>query len=242
MQAQEVSQNILSRVFKIRKLSSPEFGSSFTIEVDDRQYLITAKHVLQAIRDNDSIEIMQNNAWKEYKVKVIDVSPSGVDIVALALPSVISPTLPLGVSGTNFFISQTAYFLGFPFGLQAGGESLNNGFPLPLVKRGMFSAFIQSPDDFLIVYLDGLNNKGFSGGPIVCVDDKTKQLTAVAVVSSYISNTEPIIETSDVLKPENLRKDTGRVVYVNSGIVQGHSLKPAIDAIKKKPIGPLITK
>ena len=45
-EAQMVPQNVLTRVFNLRMGSQTATG--FTIEVDNRQYLVTARHVINA--------------------------------------------------------------------------------------------------------------------------------------------------------------------------------------------------
>jgi hypothetical protein len=57
--AQLVTNNVLQRVFLIKYKKS--IGSSFTLDVDGKQYLITAKHILKGIQTKDQIEIFHNN-------------------------------------------------------------------------------------------------------------------------------------------------------------------------------------
>jgi S1-C subfamily serine protease len=188
---QEVSSNILQRVFLIKY--GQKFGSSFTIDVQNRQYLVTARHIVNGIKDGDSIEIFHDNQWKSVKVKPLYTEPSKVDIVVLVLPMQISPSHPLELSSSGLFVSQNTYFLGFPYGLNMEGKTLNNGYPLPFVKQGICSAFYFSPNKFTVIFVDGINNPGFSGGPMVYVDQTTKKLTVAAVVSAYRSQEDKVL-------------------------------------------------
>ncbi len=52
-----ITTNIINRTFHIKANNS--FGTAFSIEVNDDQYLISAKHVVESIlfHNGDSIEI-----------------------------------------------------------------------------------------------------------------------------------------------------------------------------------------
>lgn len=65
-----VPQNILSRAFSIR--TGPERGTAFTIEVDGRQYLITARHVAEHLASSRKLEIFQDSKWKEIRISNAD--------------------------------------------------------------------------------------------------------------------------------------------------------------------------
>ena len=60
---------------------------------------------------------------------------------------------------------QDVYFLGFPYGLHGDMSALSNDLPFPFVKKGIISLFHN--DGVNRIYLDGHNNPGFSGGPVV---------------------------------------------------------------------------
>ena len=60
--------------------------SGFTIEVDDRQYLLTAKHSFEGIKEGDSIQVFRDSKWYSITVKPIYCEPTQVDIIVLALP------------------------------------------------------------------------------------------------------------------------------------------------------------
>jgi hypothetical protein len=81
-----------------------------------------------------------------------------------------------------------------------------------------------------ILYVDGYNNPGFSGGPIVFVDLKEKKLKVAAVVSGYR------MQLADIYIYEK-DKATALKAVTNSGLLIGYTIDAAIDAIKNKPIG-----
>ncbi len=79
-----------------------------------------------------------------------------------------------------------------------------------------------------IFYVDGYNNPGFSGGPIVFLDLKEKKLKVAAVVSGYRNQLADIYEKD---------KATALKAVTNSGLLLGYTIDCAVDAIKNKPIG-----
>ena len=239
LKTQEITSDILSRVFLIKYQNT--FGSSFTIEVDGRQYLLTARHIVNGIKDGDKIEILQNDGWKEITVKPLYIDLAEIDIVVLIPPSQLSPAWPLEPSVERLILGQKVYFLGFPFGLRMEGRPLNYPSPIPFVKSGICSAII-SPR----VFLDAFNNPGFSGGPIVFVDQYTRKLKVCGVVEGFRFQEDKVFRKvpKKNKKPgeEDDLVETDMVTQSNTGIVIGFNIKSAIDVILKNPIGPQIKK
>jgi S1-C subfamily serine protease len=220
----QVTANALQRVFYI------EFGevraSSFVIEVTGRQYLITARHVVLTIKDGDEIKLNLENEWRPYRVKRIPVEPFEADVAVLALPSVLGALLPTVVSLDGLFLSEQVYFLGFPYGLSLPGVLRHDGAPFPFVKHGIVAS-MGAAGAVRRLYLDGHNNPGFSGGPIVR-RGANGETQIVGVVSGYRPEDEKIVQEG---------KDTGLRYSSNTGIVIGFSIEYALKAIAKRPIG-----
>lgn len=84
--------NIFARVFHIGYLGKT--GTAFTIDVDNRQYLVTAKHVVKGLSFPGIIQIFHDKQWKNMEVKPIWCTNPSVDIVVLAPPERLSPALP----------------------------------------------------------------------------------------------------------------------------------------------------
>jgi hypothetical protein len=91
--AHQVTSNILQRVFLINY--GEKFGTSFTIEVQKRQYLISARHVLEGIKNNNTVMVFHENTWKSITVRSLYIEPKEIDIIVLALPEQLSPTSPI---------------------------------------------------------------------------------------------------------------------------------------------------
>jgi S1-C subfamily serine protease len=225
-----VSSNVLQRTFELKYGSKT--GTSFTMDVEGRQYLITARHMVAGIKKDGQIEIKKDGQWQPTSVKTFFPSPESVDIAVLAPTSPISPSLSLPpASAADYYLSQDVYFLGFPYGLSMDAKNLNAGFPLPFVKKGIISAFVHAEAGTQILVIDGLNNPGFSGGPVVVSDLKNRQLTVAGVISSYRFQEDRIFEEG---------KETNLKVRSNSGLVLAYGIRKALDVIKANPVGALL--
>ena len=226
--ANPITANVLQRVFLIKYGNN--YGTAFTIEVDNKQYLITAKHNLPEVKESKvDIELFHNKKWKKLTLNIINLDNPDVDIIVLVPPIQLSPVLPFEPSLSNAIISQDVFFLGFPYMLNFDtGEKINRKFPLPFIKKGILSAIDSSNTKAIILYVDGHNNPGFSGGPIVFWDKKIKKYKVGGVIKGYKQ------EKSKVF---NKNLDTGLQTYTNTGIILGYSIKHAVEAIKNNPIG-----
>lgn len=206
-------------------------GTCFTIDIGRRQYIVTAKHVVDSI--TDSVEILRDGTYKEIPISVIGHGNGDIDISVLTTNSQLSPTHPLPASSEGIVLAQDVYFLGFPYGLANSIENIqtiNRGFPVPLVKKGIVSAFYDENDTTKFL-LDAHNNPGFSGGPVVFrrpEDSYTGELKVAAVISSYRYALEPVYQ-NDV--------QTTLTYKYNTGIVFATGISHAVDLIMNNPVG-----
>ena len=218
--------NILQRTFRIRYGGST--GTCFTVDVDDRQYIVTARHIVSSIAGQDVVEMQHENTWKSLAVELVGHARGDIDVTVLAPPIQLSPTYPLLTGTAGIVLSQDVYFLRFPYDLADDGGTLNRNFPIPLVKKGILSAF--QVDGMKTLLLDGHNNPGFSGGPVVCqiVNDRSNELTAIGIVSGYRNEPKPIYAGQD---------KTPFTYYDNTGIVVATAIDHALDLIRENPLG-----
>ena len=98
--------------------------------------------------------------------------------------------------------------------------------------------------------LDGINNEGFSGGPVLVATGINQR--AFAVISGFHQEPLEVLpaaspgqkQTSSVppsprlpgKKPKEPKKE---IVNANSGFILAFDIGPAIQAIQDNPIGPL---
>lgn len=220
--ASMVPSNILTRVFCLK--IGDQQGTGFTIEVDGRQYLITARHLVSKAPSRGTIEILRDSQWLKIDYQTILVEPTTVDIAVLALPIQISNLLPIELGFKSSYLSQAVFFVGFPYGLSVDGRAINGGFPIPLVKHGIIASLGFNHDPFLV---DGINNPGFSGGPVVRAEVGSSPII-LGVISAYRAEQATVYA-------ENVK--TGLTVGLNTGLLVAYPIELALDAIAKNPIG-----
>lgn len=225
-----ITSEIIQQVYAISFLNST--ATAFTVRVDNKQYLITAKHVLEdglgnPIGEKLSISIKNRGAWVPYPVQLVGVGDDQHDIVVLAgqYPLVRFPEIELGTIGMLY--GQEVYFLGFPFGFEGNVGEANNHYPFPYVKKAVVS-LLDGMNGVNIV-LDGINNKGFSGGPVAFKNSKGSWQIA-GVIAGYTAYSEPVIHSSS--------QTVSPYIYMaNTGLINACPIAVGLDLIKQKPIG-----
>lgn len=220
-----VPSNILQRTFHIKY--GQAIGTCFTIDVDNKQYLVTARHVVDGVSNSDTIDIFNDDKWHSLNCSLVGNAKADADISVLALDIQLSPTHPLPVTG-HFYLSQDAYFIGYPYGMFGNVGKTNSDFPVPFVKKGIISSFGDDPDGIYIIYLDGHNNPGFSGGPVVCQILGTQDCMVIGVISGFRFEEEPIFIGDN---------QTNLAYKYNTGIIVSVHIKHALEIIETNPIG-----
>ena len=235
-----ITTNVIHRTFHIRygKLT----GTAFAIDRDDRQYLITARHVVRGIAPGDTVELFHERRWKNIAVDVVGVGSDDIDVAVLACPIQMAPPHTLEASSAGLIYSQPVYFLGFPFGWDSGMDNINRDLPVPFVKAGVLSAMIAGNKSR--IYIDAHGNKGFSGGPVVFVPNggPTNEFWVAGIVAEAPRpRLEAVVDRSG--KPI-LDKDGRPVAHFaeNQGFVMAFNIRHATDLIEANPVGfPLTT-
>jgi hypothetical protein len=239
-------------------------GSTFALDLDQREYWVTVKHILTGATHPPYGSIKSKTAqlrilnpggegeeWIPRNFSVLDPGVD-IDIVVLAPsePILTDPLPNMLTDSLEFMLGGDCEFLGFPHG---GGwrATFDNGkrFWMPYVKHCHVSAFTQDMNKKIWV-LDGINNPGFSGGPVTFRTGSQQKI--VAVVSGYITEPTDVVPSvpASPAKPDARtvpKKSIGphepphpkETVNLNSGFIVAFDISYAIEAIKKNPIGPL---
>jgi S1-C subfamily serine protease len=216
-----ITANVISRVFRI-KVDGAE-GTAFAIEVDNREYLVTAKHVAESVTAEQEIELFAHGGWTDLRVEPVGHAPADVDISVLAARvRLTGANLSLPATSAGIVYGQEVYFLGFPYGYP-GLSFDGTGYPLPFVKRATVSMFHGA-----VFLLDGHNNPGFSGGPVVFRKPGEQQMHVAAVVSGYRYVDEPVYSGPN---------PTPLTYQYNTGIIVAHGIDAAFELIAAKPVG-----
>jgi hypothetical protein len=239
----------------------------FSLDVDNRQYWITAKHILTGAEHppygsvtSQSVSLMvldptaPGQTWVPAAFTVIDTEKD-VDIVVLAPQNLLfeSPIPSVTASSDGAFFGGDCEFLGFAYG--GGWHASYGGTPywMPFVKRctiaagpsdipgGMPAMPVVGPSFWV---LDGINNEGFSGGPVIFRTGADQRI--MAVISGYLKEPADVVNAAtNAPPPANAQTNPTapqpkETVYLNSGFIVAFDISYAIDAIHSNPIGPLV--
>lgn len=217
-----ITSNVIHRIFRIRWGDS--IGTAFTIDVDNKQYLVTAQHVVKGLHDKAQLSVFGNQNWKPLDVNLVGHCASGIDISVLAPSQQLTTAgLPIEPTAAGLIYGQEVFFLGFPYNFFVDVIFTDEGYPLPFVKRATASCF-----DANVLLLDGHNNPGFSGGPVVFGAPGQMVLKVAAVISGFKAVSEPVLNNGT---PTNLS------YWHNTGIIVSYSIKYALELIQANPIG-----
>jgi hypothetical protein len=233
--AQIPTSNVLYRVLRIRTPTAT--GSAFTIEVDGKQYLITARHVLGSFGGEGEIELWLDRRWSRIRARAIYPSRAAVDIAALDLGRPVTVSLPLEPSSGGLTLGQQVYFLGYPDGLAGSGPAPPGFGEIPFLKSGIVSALDDRDPEASILYLDGQNNPGFSGGPIVFWHTASSSFRVAGVVRGYRNEALPVLKREKLDDPE-AKPYRDLYTRANSGIVVGFDILHIVQAIREQAPAP----
>jgi S1-C subfamily serine protease len=198
-------------------------GTAFKVDYKGRVFLITARHVVSGLAATEStIQVQRTGAWQDFKIrKKLLPSSDAVDIAILQTDETVSQPYKIQWQDRKGVTSgQQVWFLGYPYGL---GTHFSDA-DIPFIKRGTMSAIDASNPDAILFYIDGFNNPGFSGGPIIYWDFSERVIKILGVVQGYRSESAKVVING-------VENDTA--LLVNSGILVGYGIKHAFDAIEK---------
>lgn len=225
-------------------------GTAFFVNRKRKQYLVTARHVVENINNEDIISIYYDGRSLNLRTKLIgkgdSVSP-GIDVAVLALERPHKYALKLKNSSNLPSIGQQVYLLGFPIDL-LDQPKISDGLPPPLIKGAIYSGTIPDEKQNKQHLLDGYLNPGFSGSPAIFQDGDVQsgEFRLFGLVSSRR------IENFDVrCKVDNSEHEkifSNMEIEGNSGIVFCPSIETIKQLIDENPLGckvfpdPLIAK
>jgi len=239
--------NILTRMTMIE--SRYGRGSTFSVDVDQREYWITAKHILTGAEHppygsvtsaSVSLKILdpaaQGERWLPVNFAVIDAGID-IDIVVLAPPQPLlkNPVPNLDTTPGGVLLGGDCEFLGFPYGggWQAKFDN-EQWYWMPFVKHCYVSNIPGVEPKIWI--LDGVNNAGFSGGPVIFRTGPDQKI--FGVVSGYHTEPAEVVSSAKAANSVPAKKKKQKV-NLNSGFILAYDVAYAMNAIHLHPIGPL---
>lgn len=222
-----VPDEILQRTIFIK--AGNEAGTAFAVDYQGKLYLVTARHVVAGLpAEHATIQIWQENQWKDFHtVKTIYPSSDEVDIAIFETNEKVATPYRVTISDTGGpTMGQQVWFLGYPWGI---ASRFKNGKGAPFIKRGTMSAIDATNPDSIVLYIDGFNNPGFSGGPIVFWEFSKHEYEILGVVKGYREDSAKVIVNGQHVDTQLL---------VNSGILVGYSIvhvTRALEESRKQP-------
>lgn len=221
-----LSSRELANTFKIK--FDKHSGTTFLIDFNNENYYVTARHLFPKQKANDTVEIelVHNSISKTIKGILLFHKKAQIDI-AVIKPINKAPLIKaFSLENRPMTIGDNGFFLGYPLDLHTiGANDINNGFPLALVKRANLSG-TRVMDDIVVHLLDGHNNPGFSGGPIV-FKDRTKPSDHIwylaGVVVAYYNQNKQTNFGSSILNYDE-----------NSGIIVSYGTRHIIEIVENK--------
>lgn len=169
--------------------------------------------------------------WLPEKFTVLQPADD-VDVVVLIGDGVILTDVHPSPAPTSkgFMLGGNCEFLGFAYGGGWRAKFETGKYWLPYIKRCGISGM---DGDTHLLILDGINNAGFSGGPVIT--GTGNDLNIIAVISGYSLEPTEVIR-GDPKAAVDAPKDT---VRVNSGFILAYDISIATDLINKNPTGPI---
>jgi hypothetical protein len=233
--------NILQRVMMIEY--NKERGTVFSMDIEGREYWVTARHILTGAKSkpfgrypDKTVDVKLLNPggdgeqWLSEKFKVLQ-PVEDVDVAVLVpianILTDVQPSPPAKSEGMLF--GGNCEFLGYAYG---GGWrakwDTGKSYWMPYIKRCGVSGM---DTDTHLWILDGINNAGFSGGPVI--HGTGADLKIAAVISGYVQ--EPTDVIRGAADAPAAPKDR---VNLNSGFILAYDISYAVDLIKANPTGP----
>ena len=217
---------VLKRVFQVQYGGG--LGTCFAIDVDGKQYIVSARHILGSIQGEAEILLRQEKQWKSCNVRLVGHGAGDVDISVVAAPLQLAPVTDMEANMDGLTYGQDVYFLGFPYGQGDEAHQLLRGFPLPFVKKAIVSCVDEEPNGPHPLFLNGHGNPGFSGGPVVFRRGNQSSLHVAAVIASFQAAMQPVYFMGMRLPLK---------YKYNTGIIVAYLIHHAVDLIRKRPSG-----
>ena len=206
----------------VRVVCGTSSGTGFVLDHKRDQYVVTARHVVES---NAPVEVLLRGKPVSVMLTALAPSLSDADVAVFRLNRPITPPgLPLAADMAGMVYGQDAYFLGFPLGMTF---DLEDGY-FPLVKRCTISGMNQKHQGRKILLLDGWNNPGFSGAPVVfrppTAAGAGEPMRVAGIVTAYAQQAESVTIGGCIVAEAQ--------VLLNSGIIIAEQITRATEIIE----------
>jgi S1-C subfamily serine protease len=203
-------------------------GTGFFVFEHNLPYLVTARHMFPDGTEGSSIRlyVRTSQAWTTLAVKLHFPENDRVDVAVLTVDDYQEKSASGFVfCDEHLSLGDEGIFLGYPYGLETdpnlGGANIPEAYAgrvVPFAKRATFSGVIRlgsRADDELIV-LDGMNNEGFSGGPLIFSSGASVPCVA-GVVVAYRNMALAVYDEKLQKTVQSVKSNTGLIYAVPAG-------------------------
>ncbi|WP_312490156.1 trypsin-like peptidase domain-containing protein [Sphingomonas sp.] len=162
-------------------------GTAFVYHKNGLTLFVTAQHVLGHAVAGGFIYVKKPSGWAKFELNGVTSHPAGQDAATFGLVDFdITISHKFSYPGESpLALGQEIKFIGFPHGLENTASS-PSGFSTPLVRTAFFSGVIIDPSTGKkLLILDGLNNPGYSGGPVWAPGPTQDEPTLLGLISGY---------------------------------------------------------
>lgn len=212
-------------------------GTAFTVDIEGRQYIVTAKHVIQGVMPA-TVEIKLDD-WTAIPVTLVGRGQGQQDVLVLATNRQVSAVFPVDVGIDGLILGQSVRFLGYFPGVRTSPLPGYKKRGAPLVMSGIVSGinFEEVEGEGPSLWIDGHVNKGFSGGPVVFQPAQAPSVEEcrwkiAGVISGYVNAP---VEVRTIAGGQ-----TEAVAISNAGLLLAIPIKTVRDLATKNPIGFLL--
>src|SRR3990167_5454230 len=133
-----ITANVFNRVFFIK---ASQYGTAFTIAVDNREYLVSARHLFESPADTKNIKVLYDKKWLDVEVRPVGVCNGEIDVAVFAMDLSLTPkeyVVPPTSEGA--VLGQDVYFAGFPYKMWTNVGAVMAYRPAPFIKKGTLSS------------------------------------------------------------------------------------------------------
>ncbi len=220
--------NILTRVFWLSFKGRPR-GTAFAVDVEGRQYVVTAWHVARDCEHRPAILFRQNEQLVSFENKLRFIGENiDSDVAVFAADQILVPKdFDVSLGSADLYYGSIGYALGFPSALTSKEIGfLPEGKPLPVPALAV--AYFNSEGETTCVA--GYVTNGFSGGPIIFpkLGSRRTEWAIVGVCVAFPTLPRPIDMKGAPLEFE-VREPTG--------LIRMAKVSVAIEIINGNPSG-----
>lgn len=199
------NERIFYNTFKI--VGDSLIGTCFRISDGSKNMIVTARHLFsKKHKSGDIVTYLFNEDSKTVTGKIYLSDNPKVDVALLEFNLNYKFDIMSHPVQGSYTLGQECFFVGYP--LNGKYHTMFQNKNVGLIKKAIISGAIIE-DGVSKIYLDGHNINGFSGSPIIAIDEKTNDFIIVGLISGFIA--------------DNILLNNNKEYFINLGIINAVS-------------------